>query len=444
MSGKTSHTALSAAISQGILGSPSLIYKPGKPKHAGLFYDLDEFESGLNRAEEAFGEDFLHAIAIKANPVSAMLKIILEKGHGLECASITEVLHGMDLGFPPEKIVFDSPVKTEPELKFALENGIHINVDNYQELERITAIIKDQGQTKSSVGIRLKPILGVGAVKDLSTCTTDSKFGVQLTASSKEEIISWYMDHPWLTGVHIHIGSQSFDCGDLTRGVKCVVDFALEVNKRLGKKQISIIDIGGGLPANLEDDTTRPSFQDYAQALKKEVPELFPSYGTFKKVITEFGQAFNAKAGWLASRVEYTKKASDDLRIALIHFGADMMMRTCYCPNIQKYQRRVEVFSKEGQLKEGERMRYNIAGPLCFSGDVVKRDVLLPTVEEGDYLILHDCGANSLSLFSRHCSRQAPAVFGYRMLEDGSVSFEVLKEAETVDDLLVFWKGRKM
>ena len=38
------------------------------------------------------------------------------QGHGLECASITEVLHGMDLGFPPEKIVFDSPVKTEPEL----------------------------------------------------------------------------------------------------------------------------------------------------------------------------------------------------------------------------------------------------------------------------------------------------------------------------------------
>ncbi|RMX51277.1 hypothetical protein pdam_00004637 [Pocillopora damicornis] len=412
MSGKTSQRALSAAISQGILGSPSLTYEPGKPKHAGLFYDLDEFESGLDRAEEAFGKDVLHAIAVKANP-----------GHGLECASITEVLHGMDLGFPPEKIVFDSPVKTEPELKFALENGIHVNVDNYQELERITAIINDQGQTKSSVGIRLKPILGVGAVKALSTCTADSKFGVQLTDSSKEEIISWYLDRPWLTAVHIHIGSQSFDCSDLTCGVKCVVDFALEVNGRLGKKQIHTIDIGGGLPANLEDDTTRPSFQDYAETLKKEVPELFPSYGAFKKVITEFGQAFNAKAGWLVSRVEYTKKASDNLKIVLIHFGA----------------RRVEVFSEEGQLKEGERMRYNIAGPLCFSGDVVKRDVLLPTVEEGDYLILHDCGANSLSLFSRHCSRQAPAVLGRHGLDDLKTS-----EAETVDDLLIFWKGREM
>ena len=56
MSGKTSQRALSAAISQGILGSPSLTYEPGKPKHAGLFYDLDEFESGLDRAEEAFGK----------------------------------------------------------------------------------------------------------------------------------------------------------------------------------------------------------------------------------------------------------------------------------------------------------------------------------------------------------------------------------------------------
>lgn len=250
------------------------------------------------------------------------------------------------------------------------------------------------------------------------------------------------MDRPWLTGVMIHVGSQSFDCHDLTHGVKHIVEFALEVNRRLGKTQVNVIDIGGGLTVNRDDDTVRPSFQDYAQDLKKNVPELFPSFGVFKKVITEFGQGFNAKAGWLASRVEYIKVASDDLRIALIHFGADMMMRACYCPKVNKYQRRVQVFDREGLPKQGKEMCYNIAGPLCFSGDVVKRDVLLPMIERGDYIILHDCGANSLSLFSRHCSRQAPPVIGYHMQQDGKVNFKVLKEAETVEDLLIFWKGR--
>lgn len=87
-------------------------------------------------------------------------------------------------------------------------------------------------------------------------------------------------------------------------------------------------------------------------------------------------------------------------------------------------------------------MRHNIAGPLCFSGDVIKRDVLLPMVERGDYIVVHDCGASCLSLFSRHCSRQAPSVIGYRVQEDGKVDFQVLKEAETIEDLLTFWQGR--
>ena len=56
MSGKTAGRALKAAISEGLLGSPSLFYEPGSPKHAALFYDLDEFEAGLDRAKDAFGK----------------------------------------------------------------------------------------------------------------------------------------------------------------------------------------------------------------------------------------------------------------------------------------------------------------------------------------------------------------------------------------------------
>ena len=55
MSAKTASAALQAAISDGILGSPSLVYEAGSPQHAALFYDLDEFEAGLDRAEDAFG-----------------------------------------------------------------------------------------------------------------------------------------------------------------------------------------------------------------------------------------------------------------------------------------------------------------------------------------------------------------------------------------------------
>ena len=82
-----------------------------------------------------------------------------------------------------------------------------------------------------------------------------------------------------------------------------------------------------------------------------------------------------------------------------------------------------------------------MAGPLCNAVDVVCRGIELPEIQRGDYLVLYDCGANSLSLFSRHCSRLAPRVIGYRVLSDGEVQFQILKEAETLDAMLHFWKG---
>ena len=88
-----------------------------------------------------------------------------------------------------------------------------------------------------------------------------------------------------------------------------------------------------------------------------------------------------------------------------------------------------------------QKAKYNIAGPLCFAGDVLCHGVMLPEVQRGDYLVLYDCGASSLATFSRHCSRLAPRVIGYRLLHDGQVQFQVLKEAETLDAMLNFWKG---
>ena len=67
----------------------------------------------------------------------------------------------------------------------------------------------------------------------------------------------------------------------------------------------------------------------------------------------------------------------------------------------------------EGRLKTGPLSPVTITGPLCFSGDIIAREVLLPRVEEGDWIAIRDTGAYTLSLWSRHCSRGIPAVLGY-------------------------------
>lgn len=83
-----------------------------------------------------------------------------------------------------------------------------------------------------------------------------------------------------------------------------------------------------------------------------------------------------------------------------------------------------------------DKNKYWVAGPLCFSGDVVARDVELPVVEAGDYIIIHDTGAYTLSMWSRYNSRQIPKVIGYH---NDTNQFEILKKRETYNDLIRFW-----
>jgi diaminopimelate decarboxylase len=120
-------------------------------------------------------------------------------------------------------------------------------------------------------------------------------------------------------------------------------------------------------------------------------------------------------------------------RIAVIHAGSDLFVRTCYCP--AQFPLRVELFDAAFAPKRGEECEHDVAGPLCFGGDKVARQVTLPRAEEGDVLAVMDAGANCLALWSRHCSRPCPPVLGYRAQGD----IVVLKPAERLDAVLQFW-----
>ena len=89
----------------------------------GFFYDLDAFEANMASLRHAFPPHWHHATAVKTNPLSALLRLTRDAGHGAECASIGEVQHVLRQGFAPDAVVYDSPCKTEAEIRFALERG---------------------------------------------------------------------------------------------------------------------------------------------------------------------------------------------------------------------------------------------------------------------------------------------------------------------------------
>lgn len=470
-----------SAVFQRALGEKGLI--SGRDT-ALIFHDLSFLDARIKDLITLFPETALHAIAIKANPLHGILKRIAavepapagggrerrpagggrerkragggreqsameragteqaameragSKGVGLEAASLPELYLAERAGVPPERIVFDSPVKTESEISYALKIGCHINADSFQELDRIADLLTGKRlRSRSTIGIRINPQVGAGAIDSTSVAGVYSKFGVPI-GECRPELIERLRSHEWLRGVHLHIGSQGCSIDMLLEGIGRVLSLVNEASQipgavRAGRK-IDIFDIGGGLPVSYHRKKEAIPMARYVAEMRSRFPELFSDRF---RLITEFGRYIHANAGWVASRVEYVKKGPG-FDTAMIHVGADLFLRKCYRP--VDWHHEVLLLDSRGKLKKGAGTReYMIAGPLCFAGDIVAKGVRLPVVEEGDFIVILDAGAYTLSMWSRYNSRQAPKVIGYS--GDGR-ELEILKKRESPGRVAEFWE----
>jgi diaminopimelate decarboxylase len=339
----------------------------------GFFFDLDSFEANLGALRSTFPPHWHHAMAIKSNPLAALMRLGIASGHGVECASIGEVQHALRVGCKGSDVVFDSPCKNVPEIAFAIEHGVHINADNLDELVHIKGVLFEQQQKKSEgadgstsaaaapvVGLRINPLVGAGGVSSLSVSTRQSKFGV-IVPSDKESlerlavVSALVFDFPFVNAIHVHVGSGSMRLEQAAQGAAAAVQLALEVNRARQKQallllstttgdmstttagsseqqpgtcdsssssssdaaaaaarspvMVDVIDIGGGLPVGWGLDGKTPTWQEYQALLFKEAPELFDGT-TFRRVVTEFGASLFCKYGWLGSAVEVVKNLS--------------------------------------------------------------------------------------------------------------------------------------
>ncbi len=403
-----------------------------------ILYDLSYLESRIKHLTSCFPENTLHGIAIKANPLVRILEFMkgIAPNIGAEAASIGEVTMALKTGYRPDQIVYDSPVKTMQELEFALKTGLHINVDNLSELNRVAMIYQSRSAnvtSTGSVGLRINPQIGLGTILESSVAGEYSKFGVPLR-HQRAQLEQAFLTHAWLTGVHLHVGSQGCPMEMLVDGIGALYDFTMVVNakrRNANLHAIDVFDIGGGLPVAYNTISAIPSMEEYVGKIRRRAPQLFNT--TVFKLITEFGRWTCTNAGWTVSRVEYVKH-DQSINTAMLHVGADLFLRECLNPKDWHHQ--YTLFDREGRIKEGKDVNlWNLAGPLCFSGDMLAKEVCLPPVEEGDYLVIHDSGGYTFSMWSRYNSRQTPRIIGYR--ED---RFEILKERETLEELLGFWE----
>lgn len=418
--------AVQTAVAQGLIG-------PAEPV-AGLL-DIAGIRRSAAELRAAFAEfasdgmPVLHAFAVKAASLVPVLRLLAQEGLGCEVASPGELALARAAGVPASRTVLDSPAKTTAELREALALGIAVNADNAEELARIDRLV-NSAPTTAPLGLRVNPQVGSGSIDAMSTATDTSKFGVALRdPGAREWVRRAYLDRPWLTRLHAHVGSQGMPLTLMAEGVRALYTLAEEINESVGRRQIDTLDIGGGLPVNFLSDEVTPGYREYAALLASSVPGLFSGrYG----LVTEFGRSLLAKHGTIVSRVEYAKTAGGR-PIAVTHAGAQVATRTVFVP--EAWPIRVAAYDAQGRPKTGEPVAQDIAGPCCFAGDLVAENRPLPLLESGDHAALLDTGAYYFSTHFAYNSLPRPGVYGYASDASGTIRFVTLRSPQTLEEL---------
>lgn len=370
-----------------------------------ILIDLATVRRQFDRVRAAFPAGACHAVAVKSNPLTCVLSELASWGAHAEAASAEELLLARVAGFDG-RTVWDSPAKTRREIDDALDDPPWLtNVDSFAELERYPP-----GRSLQ-LGLRINPERRPDTIASLATGVAGSKFGVGI--SERDRIVEVVGLEPRLRCLHVHSGSNSRSLEPMVEGVAAVVALADEINDGSDTPQITTIDIGGGLPWSESADDPL-SVERYANALRSRVPRLFD--GRYR-IVTEFGRFYHQGAGTTATRVEYVKRSGTS-EVAVVHVGADSFVREVYDrDNWSLTLRRRSGETFRSNERESCDDRVDVVGPLCFEGDFLQRDVAGIDPVEGGWLMIDQTGANTFSLWSRHCSRAFPKVLLYEGAE---------------------------
>ena len=371
-----------------------------KSSNAQYFYDFDCLLDRLGILKQYFPKGVLHAVAIKTQSNSAVLQKIVDNGMGLEAASIEEVHLALATGIEASKIVFDSPVKTREEIDFCHHQlaGIYVNANSLEELKRYPPDFSGR------LGLRINPLVRSDAPSIFDVAQKRSKFGVPI--DQEAAIIQASIDYP-IKGLHLHIGSGIRNFSGNIEAIGRVLKLAYKINQLRPDNPLEFLDIGGGIDFEAATGSTF-SVASFVDVLIKQYPTMFEDF----QLITEFGKFVHKHNAFAVSTIEYVTppQQASEAGTAFIHIGADLFLRKVYSKLSINYPCSVHCPQKK---PSSSTLKYNIAGPLCFAGDFLYYDLVLPKLQSGDLFFMHQVGANTLSLWSNHCSRTAPYFVGF-------------------------------
>lgn len=385
------------------VGTPCYVYSAGTILRNFRAYD------------EAFG-DAPHTVcyAVKANGNLSILRLLAGAGAGFDIVSGGELFRVLNAGGDPSKVVFSGVGKTAAEVDEALAAGIFaFNCESEPELALIDALAHRRG-IRARVALRVNPDVETDTHHYISTGRLAHKFGVNIEEAEQVYERARRHENLLLEGVSCHIGSLLLD----TKPLMEAVDRVLELIERLRAQGFDIrhADLGGGLGVAYRPEEATPSIADYVRQVTAKVA------GRGLRVVIEPGRSIVAAAGVLLTQALYRKRTGEKEFVIVDAAMNDLIRPALY-----------DAYHEILPLRRSNhpRIRADVVGPVCETGDFLARDREMTEVLPGDVLAVCTAGAYGFAQSSTYNARRRPAEV---MVEGGE--WRVVRERETYEDLI--------
>lgn len=382
-------------------------------------YDEKGIRENAQKVGRAFGWNagFREYFAVKANPNPYLINILKEYGCGCDCSSMTELMLAKELGFKGEEIMFSSNATPAEEYRYAAEIGAIINLDDFTHVQFLEESI---GYIPQTISCRFNP----GGVYEMSNGIMDNpgdaKYGMteaQLTEAFRIMKAKGAENF----GIHAFLASNTVTneyypklAGDLFR-------LAVRVQQATGA-HITFINLSGGVGIPYKPDQTGNDIAVIGEGVRKAFEEILVPAGMADVAIyTEMGRFMMGPFGGLVTKAVHEKHIYKE------YIGCDACAANLMRPAVYGSYHHITVLGKEDLPCDH---KYDITGSLCENSDKFAIDRMLPRIDKGDYLFIHDTGAHGYSMGYQYNGKLRSA----EVLLHTDGSFKMIRRAETPKD----------
>ena len=381
-------------------------------------YDEKGIRENARRLNKAFSwnKGYKEYFAVKATPNPYILKILQEEGCGVDCSSLTELMMSECCGFKGSDIMFSSNVTPEEDMKKAFELGAYINLDDFTHIE----FLENLCGIPENICCRYNPGGDFAISSQIMDTPGDAKYGF-----TKDQLFEGFKilkeKGAKNFGIHAFLASNTVTNEYYPKLARILFELAVELHQKLDV-HIKFINLSGGVGIAYEPDKPQNDIMAIGEGVHKAFDEvLVPAGMGDVAIFTELGRFMLAPYGHLITTVTHFKHIYKE------YVGVDACACNLMRPAIYGAYHHITVLGKENAPCDH---KYDVTGGLCENNDKFAIDRMLPEIEKGDLICIHDAGAHGFSMGYNYNGKLRSAEI--LLQEDGS--FKMIRRAETPAD----------